>query len=216
MRIGVAERKHVACVPLSSGRMKPAIAVLVLIVATPLMAQEVVRAPILVTGGAMTWPVAITGQAVGWQLEAAREGVTVSARLGNGGGHAYVAAYLMKVIGPGTTSGDEIASTTFDLAYPHDGWVPLFENLDLEAGTYWLIIAQPPERAHSSINWFVAQPMETSSSCGVRYIGSRSYTFRSDAAEYLPASNFGKKYEPYGFEFQLTAVATVCETPASE
>jgi hypothetical protein len=196
--------------------MKPAIAVLLLIVATPLLAQEVLRASILATEGAMTWPVAINGQAVGWYLEDPREAVTVSARLGNGGGHAYVAAYLMKEIGPGTTEKDEIARTTFDLAYPHDGWVPLFENVDLEAGTYWLIVAQAPERAHSSINWFVAQPFGTVRSCGVRYIGSRSYTFHGDAAEYLPASKFAKKYEPYGFQFELTAVATVCETGAPE
>ncbi len=29
-------------------------------------------------------------------------------------------------------------STTFDLTYPHDGWVSIFENLDLGRGTYWL------------------------------------------------------------------------------
>lgn len=216
MRTFIAEGKPVACVPLSSGSMKPLIAVLVLIVATPLMAQEVVRESILVTEEGTTWPVAINGQAVGWHLASPRAGVTVSARLGNGGGDAYVAAYLMKAIGPGTTEDDEIARTAFDLSYPHDGWVPLFENLDLDAGTYWLIIAQPRERAHSSINWFVAQPFGTLPSCGVRYIGSRSYTFHGDAAEYLPASNFAKKYEPYTFQFELTAVATVCETRAPE
>jgi hypothetical protein len=135
--------------------------------------------------------------------------VTVAARLGNGGGHAYLDAYLMKAIGPGTTEEDEIARTSFDLTYPYDGWIDLFTDLDLEAGAYWLIVAKPPERAHSSINWFVAQPAEFRGSCTALYLGSKSYTFHSDAAEYLPASKFVEKYEPYGFQFEVSEVREV-------
>lgn len=151
----------------------------------------------------VVWPVGINGQAVGWVLERPQNGVSVSARLGNGGGRAYVDAYLMKAIGPGTSAEQEVARTSLDLQYPHDGWVDLFTGLDLEAGVYWLILARPRERAHSSINWFVARPGEMITSCGVRYVGSRSYTFHGDAAEYLPASKFAKKYEPYRFQFAV-------------
>jgi hypothetical protein len=128
--------------------------------------------------------------------------VTVSARLGNGGGHAYGDAFLMRRIGPDASERDEIARISFDLVYPFEGWVDLFTNLDLEKGTYWLVIARPYDKAHSSINWFVAQPAGTTG-CFASYLDSQSFTFRSDAAEYLPASKFREKYQPYGFQFEV-------------
>ncbi|HYC93359.1 MAG TPA: hypothetical protein VEO54_29400 [Thermoanaerobaculia bacterium] len=176
--------------------MTPAIGLLLVLLAPP-------RTLLQASGGGSVWPVGIHGQAVGWYLPEPQHGVTVAARLGNGGGHAYLDAYLMRAIGPGTTEEDEIARTSLDLQYPHDGWVDLFSGLDLEPGLYWLIVGRPRERAHSSINWFVAQPGELVTGCGAQYAGSRSFTFHSDAAEYLPASKFAKKYEPYYFQFEV-------------
>ena len=190
--------------------MKPAIGLLLFLgMVLPLAAQDahpslepLERAVLFTVTGDKTWAIGIDGQAVGFHLPAALKGVTVSARLGNGGGHAYADAFLMKRIGPDATEADEIARVAFDLSYPFDGWVDLFTDLDLEKGTYWLVIGRPGDKAHSSINWFVAQPL-TASGCFASYLDAQSYTFRSDAADYLPASKFRGKYHPYGFQFEL-------------
>jgi hypothetical protein len=188
--------------------MKSAIGVLLfLIVAVPLVSQDVPpeeRATLLSVGGEIPLPVGINGQAVGWTLTRTHYRVDIAAHLGNGGGHAYVDAYLMHAIGPGTTEEDEVAHRSFDLPYPHDGWITLFAGLDLQPGTYWLIVAKPHEKAHSSINWFVGRPRSVFAACGVRFLESKSYTFHGDAAAYIPASQFEKKFEPYGFQFELT------------
>jgi hypothetical protein len=54
------------------------------------------------------------------------------------------------------------------------------------------------------INWFVVQPMQLRASSDLQYIGTRSYTFTGDAADYIPASKFEKRYEPYGFQIRVT------------
>jgi hypothetical protein len=186
--------------------MKPAVGMLLLLGTVPFFAQDappLEPATLLTISGEKTWAIGIDGQAVSFHLRHPHPHVTISARLGNGGGHAFADAYLMKEIGPGTTERDEIARLAFDLVYPFEGWVDLFQDLDLEAGTYWLVIARPPDKAHTSINWFVAQPLTTSGSCSVAYVDSKSYSFQSDAAEYIPASKFEKKYQPYGFQFEV-------------
>ncbi len=173
----------------------------------PLYAQqppEPHHRAMLAIGGELSWGVGINGEAVGWSMANAHPHVTIAARLGNGGGHAYVDAYLMKKIGPDATEEDEIARTSFDLPYPFSDWVTLFADLDLEPGVYWLVIAKPRERAFSSINWIVGKPMLLRSCCDINYLGTKSYTFLSDAADYIPASNFKSKYEPYGFQIEIT------------
>lgn len=172
--------------------------------AQPLPELEPERTTILEIGGKLSWGVGITGQAVGWELTRPHHHVTVAANLGNGGGHAYFEAYLMRAVGPDATWRDEAAYESFDLSYPHEGWVDLFEDLDLEAGEYWLVVAKPLEKAHSSINWIVSTPMSLRSNCDVRYLGTKSFTFLTDTAEYIPASKFAAKYEPYGFQMALT------------
>ena len=162
------------------------------------------RWSVLSIGGPLTRGIAVTGRAVGWSLERPHCSVSVSAHLGNGGGYAIGIAYLTRSIGPGTSAIHEIRQTGFDLPFPFDGWITLFEGLELEAGDYWLIVAKPPEKTFSSINWTMANPMRLKMSSAVRYIGTTSYTYDSDVAEYLPASNFGPKYEPYGFEIEVT------------
>jgi hypothetical protein len=185
---------------------------IIVLVVSPLGAQQLPLEPepertaILEIGGKLAWGIGITGQAVGWELARPHHYVRVAARLGNGGGHAYFDAYLMRAIGPDATWRDEVARTSLDLTYPADGWVTLFEDLDLEAGEYWLVVAKPLEKAHSSINWIVAAPMSLRSTCDVRYLGTKSFTFLTDTAEYLPASKFESKYDPYGFQMSLTEI----------
>jgi hypothetical protein len=191
---------------------------IIVLAVPPLGAQQLPepepeRTAILEIGGKLAWGIGITGQAVGWELTRPRHHVTVTAHLGNGGGHAYMEAYLMRAIGFDASSRDEVAYASFDLTYPHDGWIPLFADLDLEAGEYWLVVAKPREKAHSSINWMVATPMSLKSTCGVRYLGTKSFTFLSDTAEYLPASKFESKYEPYGFQMALTDVLSPDSEP---
>ena len=171
---------------------------------TPLSGQE--QSAILAIGGQATWGIGINGRAVGWSLGRPQYNVTVAANLGNGGGHAYFDAYLMRSVGPGTTGRDEVAYASLDLPYPFTGWVKLFEGLELEAGEYWLVIAKPRDRAHSSINWVAANPRTQRLSCDVQYLGTRSYTFPSDAAAYLPASKFAAiEPDPSGFGIEVTA-----------
>jgi hypothetical protein len=188
--------------------MKAAIGLFVFLGTVPLFGQEALpaleRVTLIATRGEVSMPVAVHGQAVGWVLYREEHHVTVSAHLGNGGGHAYIDAFLMKRIGPGATQGDEIAYTSFDLGFPFDGWVDVFTDLELEPGEYWLVIAKPKEKAHSSINWFVLQPKSVGGSCSARFRGSQSYTFHSDTADYLPASKFEQKYEPYAFQFEVS------------
>ena len=195
--------------------MKRALGFLLFVLATPVCAQDLPlleRVTVAGPRGDVSWPVAIRGQAVGFALYRAHEHVTVSARLGNGGGHAYVDAYLMKQIGPGATQEHEIAYNTFDLAYPFDDWVDLFTDLSLDAGQYWLVIAKPRDVSHSSINWFVVGPSEPTGSCSAHLLSSWAYTFLLDEAEYIPASKFEKKFEPYLFQFEVTELRAVGST----
>ena len=191
--------------------MKAAIGLFVILgtvpLTIPMTGQEVEppleRVTLIAPRGELPMPVAVHRQAVGWVLKGEQHHVTVSAHLGNGGGRADIDAYLMKRIGPGATSGDEIAFASLDLGFPFDDWVDLFTDLDLEAGEYWLIIAKPKEKAHSSINWFVLQPKSVLGSCNASFLGSQSFTFLSDADDYLPASKFEEKYEPHAFRFEV-------------
>ena len=175
---------------------------------TPLAGHE--QKAILGIGGEGAWGVGINGRAVGWSLSQPHNNVSVSANLGNGGGHAYFDAYLVRSVGPGTTRGDEVARTSLDLPYPFADWVTLFEGLELEAGEYWLVIAKPRDRAHSSINWFATDRMTLRGSCDIQYLGTKSYTLPSDAATYLPASKFAATdLMSYGFGIRVSG------TPAS-
>jgi hypothetical protein len=178
--------------------------------AVPLFAQEGPQPPpeeprtVLAIGGEVTWGIGVNGRAVGFALARAHHHVTIAARLGNGGGHAPFDAYLMRNIGPEATEGDEVARTLLDLPYPALGWTTLFEDMDLERGVYWLVIAKPRDKPFSSINWIAASPMVLETTCDIRYLGTRAYTFFSDAADYIPASKFKKEIDPYGFQIALT------------
>jgi len=194
--------------PLIRRFMKSAASLLMFLLASvPMHAQvlEEQRATVLGIGGDMSWGVAVNGRAVGWSMDHPRHNVRIAANLGNGGGHAYIAAYLMRSIGPGTSKSDEIARISLDLPYPYHGWILLFADVDLEEGEYWLVIARPTENPHSSINWITANPMKFEMSDDARYLGTRSYTFYKDGADYIPASNFNDAHEPYGFQIAITA-----------
>lgn len=181
--------------------MRSAALLLVLLGTTSLFAQP----SILTIGGEIWWGVDVQGRAVGFKLTHPHHHVKIAARLGNGGGHAYVVAYLMQSIGPDTSLRDQVAERAFELPYPFTGWFDVFNGLELEPGEYWLVIARSPEHAHSSVNWIASNPMALRTSCDTEYLGTKSYTFLSDEADYLPASRFETKLEPYGFGIEITS-----------
>lgn len=189
-----------------------------LFVAVPLFAQELpppAEKPrtLLAVGGEVSWGIGVNGRAVGFSFAHAHHHVTIAARLGNGGGHAYFDAYLMREIGPGASEDDEVARASLDLPYPALEWITLFEDVDLERGVYWLVIAKPRDKPFSSINWIAASPMALETSCGTSYLGTKAFTFFSDAAGYLPASKFKKEIDPYGFQIALTEPPEEIECP---
>ncbi|HEY0371449.1 MAG TPA: hypothetical protein VGD79_05585 [Thermoanaerobaculia bacterium] len=193
--------------------MKPAIGLLLFLGTVSLFAQEpppmLEEATVLRADGKSTMAVAFHHLAVGFQLERAHHHVSISARLGNGGGRAEVDAYLVRAIGPDATESDEVARTAFELSYPFDDWVDIFNDLELETGNYWLILAKPPESTWSSINWFAVQPAEVRSACSAHLGNAQSFTFESDEAEYVPASKFDKKYTPYAYLLEVTELRPV-------
>jgi hypothetical protein len=187
--------------------MKAALGLVLFLGATAVFGQEeeLERATLISSRGDISRPVPIHNQAVGWVFSGEHHHVAVSAHIGNGGGRAKFEAYLMKQIGPGTTRRDEIAWMSMDLQYPFDDWVVLFTDLDLGPGEYWLIIAKPKDTAFSSINWFVLQSGSHSGSCTtLHFLAPQSFTFHSDTADYLPASKFERKFQPYPFQFEVS------------
>lgn len=202
--------------------MKPAIGLLLFLGTIPLYAQSappdppvLERATVLVADGKETWPVAFHHLAVGFHVDREHHHVGISARLGNGGGRAEVDAYLMRVVGPEAKESDEIARTALELSYPFDGWVDIFNDVELEPGTYWLVLGKPKECNWSSLNWFATQPAGVMTACGTHLTGAQSFEFESDVADYFPASHFEKKYTPYAYQMEVTelrpaGVADVC------
>lgn len=195
--------------PLSSAAMKLAVAVLLTMGVVPLQAvdsPERVRSPILSVGGEPVWGKAVVGRAVGFVLLRPHDHISVAVRLGNGGGSATADVFLTRAIGPGTTIDDEVAYRRIDLPYPFFDWFTLFEDVDLEAGAYWLVVARPREKAFSSINWIASHPPLLAGTADLRYLGARSFVFGSDAADYLPASRFDERPEIDGYQIELTCV----------
>lgn len=187
--------------------MKAAIG-LVLLLTGSVFAQEAPPvlevATVLRADGLVTFPVAIHHMAVGFALSREHHHVSIRARLGNGGGRAEVDAFLMRAVGPDAKESDEIARTQFELSYPFDGWVDLFNDVELEKGSYWLVLGKPKESSWSSINWFAVKPETSLSACNAHLTGAQTYTFDSDTADYLPASKFEKKFTPYAFQIDIT------------
>jgi hypothetical protein len=195
-----------AWMPLPSVSVKSAILVLLAIGMVPLHAQDATvdfRVPILSVGGDAVWGKAVIGRAVGFVLLRPHQRVSISARLGNGGGSATADVFLTRTIGPGTTIENEVAYRPIDLPYPFFDWFTLFEDLDLDAGEYWLVVARPREKAFSSINWIASYPPLLAGTPDLRYLGARSFVFRSDAADYLPASRFDERPEIESYQIEV-------------
>ena len=77
-----------------------------------------------------------------WSQTTAYSNVSISATLAAAYGTSTGdKAYLMTQVGPGTTSSEEVASTTFNLPSTSSSPITLFTGLDLGPNTYFLVLA---------------------------------------------------------------------------
>jgi hypothetical protein len=114
---------------------------------------------------------------VSWTLTQAYTNVSITAQLDGWSGTAYLTTQL----GPGTTIGDQLASTSFDV-----GDV-LFSGLTLSPGTYFLVITTTPL---TSLSWEASRSPVVSVGSGAA-IGDDSYAFGVQNLGYVPAATFG-------------------------
>ena len=86
--------------------------------------------------------------AIGFSLAADYVDVMIEASLVSASAGNTGTAYLTTAIGPGTTAGDVVASTTFEFAQVANlsfdvSFVELFDGLSLSAGSYFLVFGAP-------------------------------------------------------------------------
>lgn len=153
---------------------------------------------------------AAKSEAVGWSFSYPMRNVSIAARLSNGGGFAGGTAYLMRAVGPGTTTQGEVARTTVDLPLGFYDNVPLFTDLDLAAGDYWLVFEVPKTGPFSYLNWDISQPVQLQQRAGVRYLGTKILTVYD--SDYAPAAPFGEANTGFGYQIEITVSP---ERPAS-
>src|SRR5262245_34685041 len=167
--------------------------ILVVLVGSRLTAQQIV----ISANGETFGGVDIDGQAVGWSMDRPYRNVTIRAHLLNGLSTARGIAYLMHRVGPGTTSASEVASGEFELPREYDGPYPLFSNLNLPAGDYWLVLS-------GRAIWVVSNPGTLTTANGARFLGA---TILPPAymAEYVPASPFAlAPAGTYSYQFDVS------------
>ena len=78
-----------------------------------------------------------------WSSVNAYSDVTVSAELGTFDPTTTGTAYLMNMIGPGTTTANQIATADYTVSSPNSTLIPLFTELDLLPGSYYLVLTGP-------------------------------------------------------------------------
>ena len=139
--------------------------------------------------------------AVGWTFSDKVDRVTISAFLASGGSGEGT-AYVVKRIAPGITPASEIASVRFELPANFTGGVPLFTELDLPAGEYWLVIGVPRE---SFVEWVASSPLELHLSDVAHYLGATQSDL-DRIADYTPASRFDTISGRDGYQVEITGI----------
>jgi hypothetical protein len=120
---------------------------------------------------------------------------------GDSGGMAI--AYLTTKIGPGTTTANQIASTSFD--FPSTpSLAPIFSGLNLAAGTYYLIIEETAEGSSGNGLWNGTPSPDANLAANVTDNGEYSY-FNSTSG-YIPAAPFSRSSINY-LDFAITGSA---------
>lgn len=145
-------------------------------------------------GGGTTFANTTEIYATSWTFGVDHTDVSVSAVLGYfGSGRAY----LMTDIGPGATVGSQIASVDFTPPSINATTVPLFQNLALTAGTYFLVIQGLDS---SGVIWKTGGTTTAAENVTVNE-GYNAY----GVAEYAPASSFGNTGGQWAYTVTGTA-----------
>jgi hypothetical protein len=115
-------------------------------------------------------------------------------------------AYLMTQIGPGTTSAQQVGTSSYSVISGTPSLTNLFSGLSLGPGSYYLVVTSgllPPGGWDTP---FTAGPAVVSTGVGVvrgaQYIVNDSLGSLNLA--YLPASSFADLNSVYDLEFQVT------------
>jgi hypothetical protein len=110
-------------------------------------------------------------------------------------------AYLTTAFGPGITSADQIASSSFSITGPASGSELLFSALSLGAGTYYLVIAANPG---GEIGWnATASPVVTTA--GGVTLNSGFACFNATPVNYPPSG--GSCQSAGGMLFDVSGTA---------
>ncbi|HKQ37867.1 MAG TPA: PKD domain-containing protein [Verrucomicrobiae bacterium] len=119
---------------------------------------------------------------VSWSQTNGYQDVEITVRLYSVAAADKGTAYLMRRVGPGTTTADQVAvaSVTFPMAYPAD--VLIFSGLTLGPGTYYLIVAGGSNYWSA---WFGTDQPTIATDAGVTHNGN-VYVFEPVA--YPPAA----------------------------
>jgi len=136
--------------------------------------------------------------ATSWTFGVDHTGVSVS---GVFGGFGTGRAYLVKDIGVGVTVGSQVATVDFTPGFPVASTVTLFQNLDLIAGTYYLVVQSANG---SGVDWRIGTGSTTAQNVT---LNSAEYAY--GIAPYAPASDFVLNANQY--VFTVTGNAAVPE-----
>ena len=133
-----------------------------------------------------------------WTFGVDHTGVSVSGIFG-GAGSARV--YLMQAIGTGTTVSSQIATFDFTASNPGGGTVNLFQDMDLLAGTYFLVF--------QSLDGFGVSMQVGTSSTTAENVTLNSGRLAYGIAPYAPGSNF----VPHASQLVITVTGTAAAVP---
>lgn len=132
-------------------------------------------------------------------------------------------AYLMTQIGPGTTTAQQVASSSYSVLDSSLSLTNLFTGLTLESGTYFLVVTSEPTGGWDTP--YTAGPAVVTTGAGVtrgaQYIVNDGNGVPNLA--YPPASTFSALNEVYDLKFQVigagltvaTNTPTITQTPTS-
>ena len=115
-------------------------------------------------------------------------------------------AFLMTQIGPGTTSAQQVGSSSYSVISGSPSLTNLFSGLTLGPGTYFLVVASAPLSPGGWDTPFTAGSAVVSTGAGVSR-GAQlivNDSLGSLNLAYLPASSFTPLNSVYDLEFQVT------------
>jgi hypothetical protein len=143
--------------------------------------------------------------AVSWTQTGTYTGVEITALLDSSQGIVTTgSAFVTNDIGPGTTIANQIASGVFQVTNVRQQ-IPLFTNLTLGSGTYYLVLASAA--SPSPVTWDDTLSPSVITDSGVSE-GPMYSTNGAPQASYIPATSFGPLVRGIGsFQFDVTGAS---------